>query len=358
MHPLHCALRPILPLALALAACAEEAPVIVEATPWGAVHTAFGDGFFDPGTREALFSADARAELVLPDALTAGRYRFLSLAELRRVTDDRRVGEVAFAVDGWPATLEVELVRGADGGWRIERVADRADQERLLAILGPTGLPIVRDVEPWAGGLAGRDAAGRPTAAVLIKVHDDRAYVDGGDPLPIEEGPVGTALSTAIKTRRELADDATATYRPHVAIALPRDAPSTLHARLARWAVEAGAESLQLVVRSREGTPAWIPLARRTLAPPGTLANAWRIARGARKLTVTAGQSSVEVPDRDGVDLDGLAEALRRTAESAGRPDGLVFVAHPDVSHGLLVDLHLAARGALPDVPITGEVPE
>lgn len=346
-------------LACGLCACAEQTPDIVETTPWAALSTAFGGGLFDPGVREAMFSEAARRDLTLPDAITAGRYQFLSVAELRRVDDTRRVGEVAFAVDGWPASLEVELARGADGGWRIERVAPPAVQQRLLELLGPTGLPIARDVQPWSGGLAGRDAAGRPTAAVLLKVQGDHAFVDGGEPLPLEEGPVGAALGDAIKTRRELADDAHATYRPHVALALPRAASSKLHVELSRWALDAGAEALQIVVRSREGTPAFVPLARRTLAPGGTVANAWRIVRGKGALVVEAGDRKTSVPDADGaLDLVGLEAALRASADAVGAPDGLVLVAHDDVAHGMVIDLHLAARAALPEVPMTGEVAE
>ncbi len=353
-------LRPTLALiGLALLACAEETPEIVETTPWAAVSTAFGDGLFDPGVRAAMFSEAARRDLILPDALTAGRYRFLSLAEMRRIADDRRIGEVAFAVDGWPAALEIELARGADGGWRVERVAPPAVQQRLLDLLGPTGLPIAREVEPWSGGLAGRDAAGRPTAAVLLMVQGDRAFVDGGEPLPVEEGPVVAALTAAIKTRRELADDAHATYRPHVALALPRAAPAPLHVQLADWALDAGAEALQVVVRSREGTPAFVPLARRVLAPQGTVANSWRLVHEKKQLELRAGDERIPIPDAEGdLDLDALGRALKAATESLGAPEGLVLTADPSLTHGTVVDLHLAARAALPKVPITGEVAE
>ncbi len=341
---------------LGLSACADDAPVIVETTPWAAVSTAFGDGLFDPQVREVMFSEAARRDLMLPDAVTAGRYQFLSVAEVRRIDDRRRVGEVAFAVDGWPATLEFELIRGDDGGWRVDRVAPPEVQQRLLELLGPSGLPIAREVEPWSGGLAGRDAAGRPTAAVLLKVQDDKAFVDGGEPLPLEEGPVGAALTAAIKTRRELADDAHATYRPHVALALPRAATSKLHVELSRWALDAGAEALQIVVRSREGTPAFVPLARRVIAPGGAVANAWRIVREKGRLELRAGDRIAKVPDKDGsLDLDGLGAALAKAVDAMGKPDGLVLVAHDDLPHGTVIDVHLAARAALPEVPMTGE---
>lgn len=346
-------------LALPLAACGDGVPDIIEPTPWAALNTAFDTGFFDPAVRAALFTEPARAALILPDRLAPARYRFLSVAELRRVDDRRRIGEVAFTIDGWPASLAVELTLGDDGGWRITEVESTAAQERLLEVLGPTGLPIVKVVEPWKGGFAGRDAAGRPTAAVLLLVIGDRVQIDGGEPLPLEEAPVVEAITHAIRTRRELADDAHATYRPHVALALPRAAPSTRHAELADWAVTAGAEALQLVVRSREGTPAWIPLARRVLAAPGSLHNVLRLGREGSRLVISVDRETIEVPDKSGQpDFDGLAAGLRAMVERVGRPDGGVIVAHPDVPHGALLALHVAARAALPDVPFTSEVPE
>lgn len=351
-------LLPLSLLALA-AACSSAPPDIVETTPWAALDTAFGDGFFDPDVRAVMFSDAARAALILPDHLDSKRYRFLSVAELRRVDDTHRRGEVAFTVDGWPASLHVEVVRGADGGWRIDGVDSTAVQQRLLDVLGPTGLPIVHQGEPWGGGLAGRDAAGRPTAAVLLMVTGDAVQVDGGEPLPLKEDAIVAALEAAIRTRRELADDAHATYRPHVALALPRAAPSTRHVQLAEWATKAGAEALQLVVRSREGTPAFVPLARRVLAPPGSLPNVVRLAREGGKLVISADRERVEVADAGGqIDRAGLAAGFRTMTERIGRPDGGVIVAHADVTHGALTALHVAAREALPGVAWTSEVPE
>lgn len=348
-----------LALALALAGCGDGVPEIVEPTPWAAINTAFDRGFFDPGVRAALFSDAARGALILPEQLDPARYRFLSVAELRRLDENRRAGEVAFTVDGWPASLAVELTRGDDGGWRITAVEDPAAQRRLLDALGPTGLPIVKDVDPWTGGLAGRDAAGRPTAAVLVMLTGDQLQIDGGEPLPLEEAAVVQAITDAIRTRRELATDAHATYRPHVALALPRATPSTRHAELAAWAVAAGAEALQLIVRSREGAPAWIPLARRTLAAPGSLPSVLRIGREGGKLVISVEREAIEIPDKAGqTDFDGLTAGLREMAERVGKPDGGVVVTHPDVPHGELVALHVAARAALPDVPFTSEVPE
>lgn len=345
-------------LAALFVGCGRDAAPIVESTPWGAVQTAFGDRFFDPEAREVLFSEQARKDLILVDALDAGRYAFLSVAELRRVDDRRRVGEVAFTVDGWPASIGVEMSRDDQGGWHIDKVAPPDEQQRLLDVLGPTGLPIAREVDPWLGGLAGRDAAGRPTAAVLLLVLGDSLFVDGGDAMPIEQASVVEALKAAIKVRRELADDATATYRPHVALALPRAAPSELHAQLAQWATDAGAEALQLIVRSREGSPAQVPLARRVVAPMGMATNTLRVRRVEGALEVSAGDDPIKVPDAGGqADIAGLGPALETMVERIGRPDGGIIEAHPDLDHGTFIKLRLAARMALPKVPFTSEVP-
>lgn len=351
-------MRALLALLL-LTGCAEPQRPVAPPGPWSVVHRAFGASFFDATARGPLLAPEAAQALVLPGLIDAARYRYLQVSELRRVDPDRRVGTVAFAIDEWPAALDVELVR-AGGAWRITQISPPSVQRALLDLLGPDGLPAAAAAEPWAGGLAGRDAAGRPTAAVLVLGQEEDVWVDGA-PLAEPEPPaVVAAIRQALEARKQLADEAHATYRPQVAIALPRHASPLRHRLLADQALEAGAEVLLLVVRGERGRPAVLPLARRGPVPPGPRRPpVLTLAHDLAGVAVALGEARVDIPHLDGaIDRNGLGAALTELGRT--RPEGLAgarLLINVEADHGLTVALLDVLRRALPDLPVVTEAP-
>ena len=206
--------------------CADEEKATTHQTTWAAVGAAFGADFFDETARKRWFTGAAAEQLVLPSMVAADRYQFLGLAELRWMGPNRRQGEVAFSIDGWPATMMIQMTQ-VEGRWQFVQVSPAAQQERLVELLGPAGFPIIRGAEKWAGGFAGRDAAGRPTASIMMVSHRAGTFVDGQGPFPHEGAPVKAALRRAMKTRASLAERAHAVYRPQAAIALGMFTPTS-----------------------------------------------------------------------------------------------------------------------------------
>ena len=339
---------------LVLTACAEPAPPapLEHSAAW-VVAQVFGPSFFDAEQRQALMAPRVDETLHLPALIEHDRYRFLQVAELRRVDADHRVGEVAFALDGWPAELAVELTRDA-GGWRLSRVADDAAQQAIVELLGIRGLPRARTAEPWPGGLAGRDRSGRPTAAALVLGSAAGLWVDG-QPVREEAAAVKSALSDALAARHQLAWVAHATYRPHVAIALPADAPAIRHAQLARWAVEAGAEALMLIVRDPQGGPAFLPLARAEAVAEGEVAPPTiTVTQTPEGAGLTVGTETAAVVLEDPTATRTGIERLRAAAPAVG------FLLTPSAAgtHSEVVALIDALRRAAPTLPIAPYSPQ
>ncbi len=346
-----------LALLVALSGCggsdeaSEAAPTAHEV-----VAAAFGPSFFDPTQRARWLTPEAVAALRLPARLDESRYGFLHVGELRRVNPHRRVGEVAFAIDGWPAALDLELSR-SDAGWRVSGVGDPREQAALLDLLGPDGLASAPSALPWSGGLAGSDRAGRPSAAVMLLSLRGRTWIDGR-PLPEpSRDAVVSALRAALEARAQLARDAHATYRPQVALALPRDASALEHTLLAQWATNAGAEALGLVVRGKDQGPGYLPLARRGPAPPGVSEpDVVRLRLGLEGLDMRVARAERAVPFTTVIDKVGIGQALQ-TLLRAHAPRGGLIEPWPDGDHGGIVALLDACRAAAPDLPIATVAP-
>ena len=355
-RPLRWLIRAAL-LLWSLTACSSgtKAPA-AEATTFSTVRDVFEKGFFDATARAAGMSPQAASNLRLPGLLDASRYSFLHVGELRRVTDTRRVGDVAFAIDGWPAALDIELKR-SKAGWKVVGVGKPEAQQALVDLLGPDGLASAPAAMTWNGGLAGRDAAGRPSAAVMLLGVRDRIWVDGRPMRQNAREPVVAALRAALAARAQLARDAHATYRPQVAIALPRDASSLRHALLADWAVEAGAVSLGLVVRTKGAGPGYLPLARRGPAPPGvTEPDVLRMRRDLTGVHFAVGETKQSVAAADLADKASIGRALEAIRRSHA-PVGAVIESYADGDHGGVVALLNACRAAAPDLAVASAAP-
>ena len=110
--------------------CAEEKAAPEHASSWSTVKAAFDTDFFDETQRTRWFTGAAASQLVLPALITPERYQYLGLSELRWMGTDRRQGEVAFSIDGWPASLMIQMTR-VQGRWQFVQVSASAQQERL-----------------------------------------------------------------------------------------------------------------------------------------------------------------------------------------------------------------------------------
>ncbi len=342
-------LRCWLPWAL-LAACSAPPPDGL-GTPSAVVTAVFGERFFDAQARSAHCEPSAAQALVLPGLVDAQRYQFLQIAELRRVDATTRAGTVAFAVDGWPLSIGVELRRQGDA-WRLTAVDPPATQRRWLELVG--ALPRAPSARPWEGGLAGRDAVGRPTAAVLVVAFKDEVAVDGR---PVAPGGLEAAVAEALAVRRRLAADAHATYRPHVALALAADAPASRQTGLAEAARRAGAEAVSLVARGAGGGPALLALARRTEAATADARD--RVVR----LQFAPDGVDLALDDRTRrvafaggtVDAAGIAAALQALTQGTPAPAGAVVAADGTTRHGEVIALLDACRAAAPHLALLAE---
>jgi hypothetical protein len=346
-----------LALCALLVGCAQpEPPPVVRAAALPVVEQGFGPGLFDMMLRGKAFTASTESNLVLPAQIDPKRYRFLQVLELRRQTADRRQGQVAVAIDGWPIALNFAVAR-TPAGWRIVDVGPREDQQRWLDLLGPEGLPRARSAHPWRGGLAGRDASGRPTAAALLLALGQQLWVDGVA-VGTEREAVVDALRRALRARTALAERLEVTYTPQVAIAVPRTDAASRHALLADWAVQAGAEGLLLVVRGPKGGPAALPLARHGPRPPGPFPPPLiHITRDTLNLTLTLGAQSVEVPVEAGLANGALAPVIKSLRATRPPPVGAVLEADFQTDHGRTVAFLDAWQTAAPDLPITTRRP-
>lgn len=351
-----------------------------------------------PAIERAFSAADAteRARGFDAPALAAwqrlqgdGTHRFLSVSDLRPgATDDNAAATLDFDRDGWPMAVGLTL-RHADTGWRIATVDADGALERRLAALGPNGLPRAGAARTWDGGLAGRDAAGRPTAAILVLATPAGLEVDGGPPLSPTPEAITDALRAAVARREALAASAHATARIQAAFALPRDTPADLLPSLCDWAREAGVPEHLLVVRGADGGPSVLALPaveRRPsppTPPPGPGCAPASAAPGSAPaapppLTCTpafapylvlratpegqrleaAGESVLLGDLVDASVPEHLGPALSRLRAAHPGLLGLRMLTGTDVSHGQVVGLLDAARIAAPDLAVLPEPEE
>ncbi len=219
-----------------------------------AIEFAFGSA--PPAERQPHFTPPAWAALA---ALAPDAPGFLAVSDLRYVDEDRRAGEVDLEIDHWPISLSFEAAVTPEGV-RITTVDADASYWRHRALLDPGGLPRAGTARPWQGGLNGHDAAGRPTASVLVLATTAGLEVDGGAPLPAEPARIVDALRLAAARRTRMAEEAHATARLQVAFGLPRDTPAPLGPQLMRWAREAGLDEHLVLVRGPDGGPGVLSL--------------------------------------------------------------------------------------------------
>jgi hypothetical protein len=340
---------------------------------------------------ERAFSAPEAAERAKhfdPAALAAWQrlqgdatVRFLGVSDLRPDADAAQA-TIDFDHEGWPMAVGLTL-RHTDAGWRIATVDADAGLQRRLEALGPTGLPRAGAARTWAGGLAGRDAAGRPTAAILVLATPAGLEVDGGPPLPAKAEPLTEALRAAVARREALAASAHATARIQAAFALPRATPGSLLPMLCAWAREAGIREHLVVVRGADGGPGVLslPAIERGPSPsapppgPACVPSApdqpipltctppfapYLVLRGTPEgqRLEAAGEAVILGDLVDASVPEHLGPALARLRAAHPGLLGLRLRTGTNVSHGQIVGLLDAARIAAPDLPVLPEFDE
>lgn len=326
---------------------------------WSTVKAAFdGKALFDAGARQRHFSPEAIDSLALPSLISPERYAFLYIDDVHRVDAGTRKGKVAFSVDEWPMSLGITLSKTPEGPWKITGVDDPALQRRRLALIGEDGLPAAPTARPWRGGLAARDAVGRPTASVLVLVEPDRVEVDG-IPVPKDDRAAHVqAIRDAVARRTRLANDAHAGYTPQVAIAMARRAPAAQLASFAAIAREAEVEEVLLVVRGPGGRPALYPLARITNAEGNVPPPVIEARESEAGLSLTLGEQVVQIPRKGPViDRDQLRLTMDQMLEAEATPVGVRLYPWASGEHRHTVAVLDAIRASAPGFPILVEGP-
>lgn len=256
------------------------------------------------------------ADIKLLHDLGAQRLRATETQEVVVIDERTQTLNLGVTVDSWPLSLEF-LVKKKNTGWSVAEQTNRRSVRLALTLLSESGLPQIRKGLPWNGGLMGVDALGRPNASVLLLGDGVTVSVGGHAPRRFEKTELTASIQGEFERRARASTAAFATYRPHVAIALPMAAPFERLVQLVRSATQAGALSIQLLANSEDG-PSWLPLAV--------------VAKGAKQ----------EQPAEVRITADSLA--VRRATTQAFTPVGRELTEPTRLINALDVD----ARNGLP----------
>jgi hypothetical protein len=226
---------------------------------WVQINRAFVQLASIPNVKPRGISSQAYQDLQILALSDASRIRFRQLADNRMVNAKKRSGLAVFIVDGWPLDVAFDAAMIQER-WVVLQVTNLSEIRHTLSLLGPTGLPRELAPNPWAGGLSGRDEQNRPNAAILLSSNGHRLSIDGAPLKTHTTATIIEGLRRAFDTRKRLSNAVFATYRPHVALALPVDVSVRIAIELVEAATRSGASSIQALVRTEQG-PAWLPIA-------------------------------------------------------------------------------------------------
>ncbi len=336
-------------LFVVLLGCGTQAGVATD-NPWQVAHDFFTEGFSDPSLRISLTLPNSQTSFILPERIDSSRYGFLRIARLERLDEGRFAGQTDLTIDGWPWSLNFELARVKDK-WLVSRISSREEQERIVKLLGTNGIPELDSAQRWDAGLAGRRDDGRVSGPVVLVVLGGRVFVDGTRPIPYSRGLVVEALKEALSKRRRIAQQAHSNYWPHVALAMARGTPAVMTVDLAKWSMEAGAEFVQLIVRQRNGSRGWLPIARTRLANPDSKPIIARIRQDSDAINLrVAGRRSSKLGTTLQRPID--AQKLSRSLAPTHPVTGSLISVSPLSTYENLARLVADIHQALPDRPV------
>ena len=204
-------------------------------------------------------SVAIRSDIKLLQDLGAQRLTATGIQEVTVIDERTHTLNLGITIDSWPLSLEF-LLKKKNTGWSVSEQTNRRTVRLALTLLSDSGLPQIRKGEPWKGGLMGFDALGRPNASVLLIGDGVTVSVGRETPQRLSVSALTASIRTKFERRARASTAAFATYRPHVAIALPMAAPFERLVDLVRAATGAGTISIQLLANSENG-PSWLPLA-------------------------------------------------------------------------------------------------
>jgi len=235
--------------------------------PWPRTEFLLQQGIESSDEKPDWISDSAWADL---DVLRAADSRLggFHVMQMTLSSDDRREATVRTTFDSWTTTFRVLLER-RDGAWSLEAIQDLPNIKYQLQLTGSDGLPFVNQTTLWNEGLTGIDSSGRPNTSVLIQIMEDDLKVDGRSLRERSEKSVREAIRTAFEEREKLSAQAKATYRRHIALAVPKTANCGEVIDIIQWAGTEGSALTQLLVKTENG-PGWLPLGH-TQKMPGSV---------------------------------------------------------------------------------------
>ena len=200
--------------------------------------------------------------------------RSVGLLSLNQDLQGKWNGFFAYEIQGWPLLLKFVLSRKdgrSDRPFMIEHLPFFKAYLSLAELIqsspnqqSSSQLSKVRQGATWHGGLIGRDTRGRALSSVVVVWLPPLAFVDG---LPLsgvaDRTQFSNRLAKAFAQRQLLAEQAQASYTPHVSLALPAQAPASQLVELMAWSEGVGAEQVSLIAQS-EQEPVLLYLSHRT----------------------------------------------------------------------------------------------
>ncbi len=330
--------------------CNSDRETTPEMSAWSAAERSFNIELLNENSALRISN-----KIPLAQFISVERYEFLHILELTYVDERTRNGWFACALDEWPMALPFTMKKQGVN-WNVETIGGEAEQLQFMAFLGSDGLPTVQDARPWeGGGLSGFDLNGRPTTSVFVGLHKSRVVVSNTS-LPFDRKTVTDGLRKAFDARSHIARNAHAMYVPQVAIGLGRNEKVPRLKALLDWAFEAGAQSVELLVKRKDGKPGSIRLARAQLAPRGKTPNALELRLSQKQFRLRS-KPEKWITGQLGSPTDGAVwlDALSSVGRNSSSVDGVLLRASPLLNYATLTKAIARVRTVLPHHPLALE---
>ncbi len=354
--------RPSLAIGLVgvwLAACLPSSDSSIDVTtPLSRLEQVFGPDFFDLTRRTLHLTLEAQRTFELPEVFGRDRYRFLGVTDLRRIDGDHREAVVDVSIDRWPLSVGVSVGRVL-GEWKVTGFEPLEHTRWRLRFLDQEGLPRAGTARPLQVGLDGRDAAGRPSAVIVLLADGETLAVDGRQ-VENSRDAVVERLREAIALRQRLAEAVHAQARAQAGLGLRADEVAGRLPVLLEWARAAGLNEAVLLVRAPDGSPAYLPLPRIEEQPPGrsappTITCSQEL--DVLVLEIEGQRATVPISANGPIDARSLEQALAGLRRTHGGIVGIRLPLGLYSSHGHTAALLDALRAAAPELPVLPVLP-